>query len=560
MTKMRKSRKTFWTLAASGCLLAVGFVYGVLVGKREYFPYRQLVFVKRWVIPQDSTDQKQAPNSVTINTSHARLELLSFESTTPSGFTGGGGGLAVVDEVVIGVDGAGKFFSYRGSGEIRMLELGLELNTAHFIQYLYTNVAPSLLRDRMQQGVRVMGLAVREKDERHEVLVCYFAWNPDEFSKTFRISRLRVRDFDSVIEGRLSFGPDDWEVVFENLPALKFDSAVPAPFGTRRTGGRIVLGEHGEIFVTTADQRFDGFLNSWMASQDETSLLGKILRIDPESGDVEIHARGMRNPQGLAFDRHGNLWSTSHGPEGGDELNRIVEGENYGWPLVTYGTDYFSFSWPLAQRQGRHDGFTKPVYAWVPSVGVSNLLEVRDNPGVWDGDLLVGSLSAGSLFRMRIVDERIVFSEPIPIGHRIRDLVQMSDGTFLLLIDSGFLMELRDITARGMGFPVPITDSDNARGLEHVLKRCASCHALGPNSITVGAPSLWGVTGREIGSSPSYSGYSKALKSRAGDWDADTLKAYLSDPQGFAPGTKMALVPMSAETLDAVIRYLHRLH
>ena len=75
---------------------------------------------------------------------------------------------------------------------------------------------------------------------------------------------------------------------------------------------------------------------------------------------------------------NGELISTEHGPRGGDELNIIKSGRNYGWPEVTLGTQYLSYSWPYNKKQGRHEGFESPIFSWSPSIAVSNLIEVRD--------------------------------------------------------------------------------------------------------------------------------------------------------------------------------------
>ena len=104
------------------------------------------------------------------------------------------------------------------------------------------------------------------------------------------------------------------------------------------------------------------------------SHIGKLVRIELTSGEVEIIAGGFRNPQGFARDADGKLWETEHGPQGGDELNLVRPGLNYGWPYVTHGIQYGNKIWPYSETQGRHDEFEKPVYAWIPAIGISNLI------------------------------------------------------------------------------------------------------------------------------------------------------------------------------------------
>ena len=136
----------------------------------------------------------------------------------------------------------------------------------------------------------------------------------------------------------------------------------------------MVFDESGHLDVAFGDQDYDGVLNPALAPQDDTSSHGKSFSIDVDTLDVRIIAKGLRNPQGLVVGRDGDLWETEHGPEGGDELNRIEEGANFGWPYVTLGTEYNQFGWPLSTTQGRHQGYDLPVFAWNPSIGVSNLI------------------------------------------------------------------------------------------------------------------------------------------------------------------------------------------
>jgi hypothetical protein len=150
---------------------------------------------------------------------------------------------------------------------------------------------------------------------------------------------------------------------------------------------------------------------------------------------------GHRNPQGLTLTANGTMYATEHGPQGGDELNRIVQGKNYGWPIETYGAHYGKYDWPAQAKSAQP--FEKPVLAWVPSIGVSNLIEIDNFHPAWNGDLLVESLKAQSLFRLRRDgDGRVVYSEPIPLGQRLRDIAALPDGTLVLWTDSAQLIFL----------------------------------------------------------------------------------------------------------------------
>jgi glucose/arabinose dehydrogenase len=110
---------------------------------------------------------------------------------------------------------------------------------------------------------------------------------------------------------------------------------------------------------------------------------------------------GHQNPQGITISANREIFSTEHGPRGGDKLNLIQSGLNYGWSKVSLGTDYPSYSWDANKKQGRHDGFEPPIYAWMPSIGISNLIEVNSFANRWNGDFLIASLKAASFYRTR---------------------------------------------------------------------------------------------------------------------------------------------------------------
>src|SRR5262249_9730824 len=153
----------------------------------------------------------------------------------------------------------------------------------------------------------------------------------------------------------------------------------------------------------------------------------------------KLVSMGHRNPQGLVVSKTGELFSTEHGPSGGDELNLISEGANYGWPNVTLGTEYNAYNWKEG-LQGRHTGYQLPIFGWVPSIAVSNLIQVDKFNDRWDGDLLVASLKSLSIFRLRLDGTKVIYSEPIWLGQRIRDVTQISTGTIVLWTDDAQLL------------------------------------------------------------------------------------------------------------------------
>jgi Glucose/sorbosone dehydrogenases len=162
-----------------------------------------------------------------------------------------------------------------------------------------------------------------------------------------------------------------------------------------------------------------------------------------------VISRGHRNPQGLSFDAESDtLWLSEHGPKGGDELNRIVSGKDYGWPDVTYGGPYGGrsqpdTSWGFGRWFGKsHGEFEEPVLTWLPAIAASQLLVYQGAMfDEWQGDVLLGSFK-GAIHRIRITDDRVLFDERIDIGTRPRDLIQLPDGSLMITTDYDEIMRI----------------------------------------------------------------------------------------------------------------------
>jgi glucose/arabinose dehydrogenase len=150
----------------------------------------------------------------------------------------------------------------------------------------------------------------------------------------------------------------------------------------------------------------------------------------------EIWSYGHRNPQGLTFHPEtGDLWLTEHGPQGGDELNLVLPGRNYGWPVIGYGVNYGSGA-PI--HEGTHRvGMEQPTHYWVPSIATSGLLlYTGDRFPEWKGDLFVGGLSGEQVARLRLSGREVTEEETLVEGRgRIRDIRQGPDGLIYLAID-----------------------------------------------------------------------------------------------------------------------------
>ena len=211
-------------------------------------------------------------------------------------------------------------------------------------------------------------------------------------------------------------------------------------------GSRIVFDRSGHLLVGLGD-RFSGKDEA----QNPANHIGKVVRItvdgqapadNPFVGRAgaapEVFSLGHRNIQGAALHPDtGELWATEHGPQGGDEVNRVQAGRNYGWPLVTYGRNYGQGT--RIGDEGPKPGFEQPLRHWVPtSVAPSGLVFVTGDryPG-WKGSLLMGTLRAQSLIRLTLDGGRVVGEERLleDLGQRLRDVRQGPDGWIYVLTD-----------------------------------------------------------------------------------------------------------------------------
>jgi glucose/arabinose dehydrogenase len=245
----------------------------------------------------------------------------------------------------------------------------------------------------------------------------------------------------TVARGRLVDGAqpriEGLEIVFRMQPTI--DSALHA-------GARLVFAPDGTLFVTLGDR----FVSEGRRQARELgSHLGKIVRINPD-GSVpkdnpfvqragarpEIWSSGHRNILSAALDGRNRLWIVEMGPKGGDELNLIEAGKDYGWPTIGYGEEY---SGERAHASTQGPGMEQPVYYWDPVISPSGMIIYSgDLFPEWKGNFFVGGLSSRALVRLVVENDRVVGEERLltDLGARIREVVQGPDGALYLLTDA----------------------------------------------------------------------------------------------------------------------------
>ena len=290
------------------------------------------------------------------------------------------------------------------------------------------------------ENFRVADILLKQVSEDHwELFVThhYFAGK----CVRFRLSSTTVlRQGASVSVSR------SWKKIFDAEPCIPIP--VVSIGALRMAGGRILTDGRDHLLVVIGSHK----IPQQELAPDPDWHMGKLLRIAVETGEAKVLSVGLRNPQGFARDAEGNLWETEHGPRGGDELNLLEPGINYGWPHVSYGIGYGG-KWLTEGRRlrrvspestGRHDGFSRPAFSWVPSIAVSAMI-VNDERWfpLWKDDLLVASLGrswhGNSIYRIRRDGTNVQYVERIKVGYRVRDLTRMPDGRLALLADHGHI-------------------------------------------------------------------------------------------------------------------------
>ena len=235
------------------------------------------------------------------------------------------------------------------------------------------------------------------------------------------------------LQGRIS----DVQVIFRQIPKVA---------SSHHFGSRLVFARDGRLFVTLGDR---------FARRDDAQSLdthhGKIVRIESDGrvpadnpfanrggARPETWSIGHRNVQGAALHpQTGELWAHEHGPQGGDEVNVVEAGRNYGWPVITYGAEYGSGA-RIGEGTAR-SGLEQPIVRWVPSIAPSGMAFVTSDryPG-WQGNLFVGALRGQLLVRLQLDGRKVVREERLlqDLHERVRDVRQGPDGWLYLLTDS----------------------------------------------------------------------------------------------------------------------------
>jgi glucose/arabinose dehydrogenase len=230
---------------------------------------------------------------------------------------------------------------------------------------------------------------------------------------------------------------------------------VPKIDGGGHFGHRLLFGGDGKLWISSGErQQFD-------PAQDMRTNLGKVLRLEDDGrvpadnpfaaqGGVaaQVWSLGHRNPLGLAFDPAGHLWELEMGPAGGDEINRIERGANYGWPRVSEGKHYDGRDIP---PHSSNPAYKAPAISWTPVIAPGDFIIYTGKQfPAWKGEALVAGMKSEALIRVKLEGAKAREVARYPMGHRIREIDQAKDGALLLLEDGprARLLKLTGVAAK----------------------------------------------------------------------------------------------------------------
>jgi len=482
------------------------------------------------------------PLDKTVETSLAPLTLRYSANLSELGVAGMGGSIYVGPSGVLLMDRVGKFYKIQG-GVVE--ELGIR-TPSNFDLFLKENP-----QEKIAPGV--VNATSFAYDPNHQKI--YAAHN-----QYLGGDRIRMVVSSIKYDAHKLVTPEEtsWTTIFKGDPIDGYSK------GTDASAGKVILVGNNLLLSTGFPGREDEKTVREVISkgslaltppQDVKSLHSKLIKISLKDNSHQIYGFGQRNSQGMVLLSSGEILSTDHGPQGGDEINRIIKGGNFGHPIMTYGTRYgtYDYAWPaeLMDKVPKNQKFELPLFAFVPSIAINPIIEIKGFNQRFKGDLLVGALKAQSLYRLKYADGRIIFSEPIWIGHRIRDIFEFRNKIYLLTDDP----HLITLEVDAVKLASNKTKDDKYFLSPTMQNKCMNCHSFDQTLPSSMAPKLSNLIGKRIGSD-TFNRYSDGFKASNLVWTKDNLAKFLANPSELVPGTAMPKVNLNENEVNELVEIL----
>lgn len=562
MTRSEKKRTTRMVVIVVAMVLIViavfgAFIVGGLAGKLNVSPFSKPI----------NFSEKAIRSTLAYVRGHEQNEryfesaLIELKMTTLSAMPANSGnnvGFASIGDGHLVATRSGEIYlvelQWPRDASVAPLKLNIPTEKERFLQHPITKRHP---RIPVQFGVK--GIYVEQAQDRIQLYASYHFWKEADECAVFRIARADIGR-DELLEA----AGDRWAILYESSPCMRLDgefNRLGEDDTFLQAGGRMTAFDDDRIIVTVGDHFLEGIHNNNYV-QDTNASYGKTWLINKDNGEAEMFSLGHRNPQGITVDQYGLIWASEHGPRGGDELNLLSSGANFGWPEASFGTLYAGYLYPEGKDWSSHEGYEQPKYAWSPSIAPSNLVRLDGSRFErWGDDLILSSLSGRSIYRMRLDGTEVIAVEQIEIGDRLRDLAQTPEGDLLLMSDSGIFYKLEP--AGGNDAPsgsagIADADSGAARG-RALWMSCAACHEASREERHRIGPNLYRVVNRPIADYGDFN-YSAAMEAEEGEWTEERLDRFLESPMKDVPGTTMTFSGIKDEQdRRALIEYLKQL-
>lgn len=501
-------------------MMSLSFFYGAAFIKYEVFPYQEVLSVYKQLtyiekeVPLKAAALEESQGYVESNL--MPLTYLEFDFSVDAPQTTTDGAISYVNNSLIMLNRA---------REISVFNLSSKQSSKLQLPPIIDNNSDYLLSEinNLKKDLRFYDIFVRETDAHLELYLSHELFFPGTKYQTIAVSMIRLdNNFKNIT---------NWTKIFEGTKTIY-------PGGLPSCGGGKIESYQNFLYLSYGDCVLDNWQNNIFPeeippAQNMDSTLGKIIKINLKNSKASVYSSGHRNPQGLYINEEGLIFETEHGPNGGDEVNLIKENLNYGWPIESLGINYTDFYAPVKNVPGSHELYELPIFSFLPSIGISNILQIKNFSDRWDGDLLVGSLKARSLYRLRMDSERIIYSEPIYIGERVRDIEQNNNLIFLWLNSQKLRIYSSDESLYSL------EGTGNIITLDPLLNSCLRCHHVGVTNESHFAPSLSGIFDRGIGSDPGFVGYSTDLKNSSSTWTKEKIADFIKKPQKSYPSSIM---------------------